>query len=48
MAKKIVKNFALDQELIDALMRQSAARNESMSLIVRESLRASLKIGAMN
>ena len=37
---KVLKHFALDEELIDALMRTSAARKESMSLIVREALRA--------
>jgi hypothetical protein len=40
VANKVVKHFVLDQELIDALMRKSAARKESMSLIVREALRA--------
>ena len=39
VANKVVKNFALDQELVDALMRKSVARSESMSLIVREALR---------
>lgn len=46
MAKKIVKNFMLDQELVDELMRKSAARREPMSLVVREALRAYLQIGA--
>jgi hypothetical protein len=43
---KIVKNFALDEDIIDALERKSAARKESMSLIVREALRTHLGIEA--
>ena len=35
-------NFALDPELIDALSRSSAMRDEPMSKIVREALRAHL------
>jgi plasmid stability protein len=42
VAKKVVKNFSLDEELIDALERKSATRRESMSLIVREALRSAL------
>jgi hypothetical protein len=38
--KKIVKNFALDEQLCDALARSSARRGESMSLLVREALRS--------
>jgi Ribbon-helix-helix protein, copG family len=45
---KIVKNFTIDEELVDALMRKSVARKKSMSLILREALRAYLRdeIGA--
>lgn len=44
-------NFALDPALVDALKRTSAIRDESMSAVVREALRAALasepiKIGA--
>jgi hypothetical protein len=46
MANKIVKHFAIDQELCDELARLSAARQESMSLIVREALRFHLKMRA--
>ena len=45
VARKIVKNFALDEEIINRLERESATRNESMSLIVREALRAALQLG---
>jgi hypothetical protein len=40
MAKKVIKNFALDEQLCIALQRSSARRGESMSLLVRESLRS--------
>lgn len=48
MARKIVKNFALDQQLVTDLERLAEARQESMSLIVREALRSHIRaqIGA--
>jgi predicted transcriptional regulator len=46
VANKVVKNFALDQELIEELQRLSAERRESMSLLVREALRSHLQIEA--
>jgi hypothetical protein len=47
VARKVVMNFMLDPDLVDALARNAAASNESMSGIVREALRAHLlKIGA--
>jgi predicted transcriptional regulator len=45
VANKIVKHFALDEELCDELARLSAARQDSMSLIVREALRSHLQLG---
>jgi hypothetical protein len=45
MARRVVKNYVLDQELADAVEKMSAARRESQSLIVREILRLHFKIG---
>jgi hypothetical protein len=38
MARKLVRNFAIDQDLVDQLERESATRGKSMSMIVREAL----------
>ena len=48
MANKVVRHFVLDQELVDELMRESATRKESMSLVLREALRARYRIGESN
>jgi hypothetical protein len=48
VANKVVKHFVLDQELVDELMRESATRKESMSLVLREALRAQFKLGESN
>ena len=42
MARRVVKNYVIDQELADAVVKMSAMRHESQSLIVREILRSHL------
>jgi Ribbon-helix-helix protein, copG family len=49
VGRKVVRNYAIDQELVEALERESATRGASMSLIVREALRRHFreqKVGA--